>query len=84
MFFLGMYTLFAITTAIVSLLELLGPVISFRVKNSKPVEHVYLTYFVFFCIALLIAPLVFLSCIVPSMGERFRDTLEKGLFEEAK
>lgn len=84
MVLLSMYALFALTTAIVSLLELLGPVINFRIKNKKPVEHVYLTYFVFFCISLLIAPLVFLSCIVPSMGERFRETLEKGLFEEAK
>lgn len=74
----GWYALFAVTTAFVSILELLHPVVSSR---KEEVEYKSILYPTFFIICLLAAPLVFLSCIVPSMGERFRVTLEGGLFE---
>ena len=53
----------------VSLVEPLSPV----------VEYTWLTYIVFFCLAMLTAPLLFMSVIIPSFGERFKNTLAKSL-----
>lgn len=77
---LALYWLFAITTSIASIYELLFPVM--RLQPS-PINSKYLIIFTFFIINILIAPLVFLSCIVPSMGERFRQALDVGLFPDA-
>jgi hypothetical protein len=38
-------------------------------------------YITFFSLSFLIAPLIFLNCIIPSMGDRFRNSLYNGLFE---
>ena len=78
--YLVLYILLATATAIHAIYELLWPVIWQREKDSLPTENKYLIYFTFFCINLLIAPIVFLSCIIPSWGDRFRQALEKGLF----
>lgn len=75
------YCLFAATTAFASVYELLMPVIMAKAKDSK-VEYQYIMYITFFFFALLIAPLVFLSCIIPSVGERFREALDQGLFPQ--
>lgn len=77
----GWYILFAVTTGFVSIYELLHPVVVGRVA---PIENRFLVYVTFFLICVLVAPVVFLSCIVPSMGERFRNTVEVALFEEQK
>ena len=78
--FLFYYTLFALTTAIMSLFELLQPVIQIQEKIHGKVENKIATYIAFLGISILLAPLVFLSCIVPSMGEVFRKSLLKGVF----
>lgn len=74
MSFLEIYAIFAIATALVSLYELVWPVIAHR-----DIEYKKLYLLVFFMLDLLVAPLVFLSCIIPSWGERFRDGLGKEL-----
>ena len=74
------YAIFAIATAITALLEILGPVILHERMSEGVVESEKMLYTVFFLIVLLVAPVVFLSCIIPSMGERFRNSLAKGLF----
>lgn len=78
------YMLFAITTSVVSLYELVHPVIKLRATNISPakIENVTTMYITFLLIGVLIAPLVFLSCIIPSYSERFREHLYKGLFPE--
>lgn len=73
------YCLFAATTAFASIYELLMPVINLENKN-KPVQYKFIMYPTFFTFSLLIAPFVFLSCIIPSMSDRFKDALHKGLF----
>lgn len=73
---LGFYTLFAIATSLTALYELVLPVF----RTQEKVEHPYLLVIVFFLIFVLAAPLVFLSCIVPSMGVRFRIALQEGVF----
>ncbi len=74
------YAIFAIATALTALYEILHPVILHERMSEGIVENENKLYFVFFCIVLLVAPIVFLSCIIPSMGERFRNSLTKGLF----
>lgn len=76
---LGWYALFATTTAVVACYELLHPVLAFR-KSKFPVESYYTLYFSFFFVALLSAPIIILSCLVPSFGVRFRKALYDGLF----
>lgn len=77
--YLYLYCLFAATTGLASVYELLMPVVQLESKDGK-VEYKFIMYITFFALSLLIAPLVFLSCIIPSVGERFREALQKGLF----
>ena len=74
------YAIFAIATAITAILEILGPVILHERMSEGTVESEKTLYTAFFLIVLLVAPLVFFSCVIPSMGERFRNSLAKGLF----
>ena len=76
------YSLFAITTAFTAVYELLYPVIGKELEEQGKVENVYLIYPVFFLIFMLTAPVGFLSCIIPSWGIIFRETLQKALFSE--
>lgn len=80
MMILVLYSIFCITTAIVALIDLLYPVMR---DQTETVSNPVLIPLVFFIISILIAPIVFLSCIVPSMGQRFREALETGLFPKA-
>jgi hypothetical protein len=75
-----LYTLFALTTAFTSLYEILMPVIRRR-KETFKVENELVVYITFFSLSFLIAPLIFSSCIIPSMGDRFRNSLYDGLFD---
>jgi hypothetical protein len=52
-------------------------------SQKKTIDNKFLLISTFFVINVLIAPLVFLSCIIPSMGERFREALDVGLFPKA-
>ncbi len=74
------YALFAITTSLTAIYELLNPVINRRLSELYTVENKFLIYFVFFLLSLIIAPLIFVSCIVPSIGNTFRESLYEGLF----
>lgn len=76
------YIIFALTTGAVSLYELVGPVmfeLSLHDPKHNMVEYKYLSYFVFFVFCTAVAPLMFLSCIVPSFGERFKGALVTAL-----
>lgn len=75
------YSLFALTTAFTALYEIMHPVMQERQMDKPSLEHPWLMYLIFFCIALLSAPLIFFSCIIPAWGERFRVQLSKTLFE---
>lgn len=79
---LFIYALFATATAFTSVYELLMPVYERREAELKDrkIEYKWVMLVTFFLINILIAPVVFLSCIVPTMGIIFRDALYKGLF----
>ncbi len=75
MVLLGWYLLFASTTAIVAVLELFNPVLSLLEKSAPEVnvvEYKHISKFVFLVFAFSVAPVIFLPCIIPSIGERFR------------
>lgn len=74
-----LYMLFAVTTGITSVYELLMPVVEKREADGI-VHNKYTIYATFLILAILTAPLVFLSCIVPSIGIVFREHLDTGLF----
>ena len=74
------YAIFAIATALTAIYEILYPVILHERMSEGVVDNARMIYLAFFLIVILVAPVVFFSCIIPSMGERFRNSLAKGLF----
>lgn len=79
------YLLFALTTAICAFYELLYPVIaSLRSKSETSIASTspLLTSVTLFMLGFVFAPMMLLPCIVPSMGDTFRDVLEVSLGEE--
>ena len=75
-----LYALFALATSITGVYELLWPVISKQESEHGKVDNKLVLYTTFFIICTLVAPLVILSCIIPSMGDRFKTTLQEALF----
>lgn len=76
------YLLFAVTTSLASMYELFIPVLS-ELEHLYPenniVQYKWLSYFTFFMLTLLLAPLVLPSCLVPSVGEKFKAALLQSL-----
>lgn len=79
MTFLYLYAIFAMATAINSMFEIVHPVIKLESQIEK-VEAKGLLYMIAFCLALLAAPLVFLACVVPHIGDSFRKGFREGVF----
>lgn len=77
------YIIFALTTAVTSVLELLHPVISRReADTNKRIPRKLILYSTFFVFGVVLAPIIFFSCVVPSMSARFRSSLYDGLFSK--
>lgn len=72
------YIIFALATSIFALIDVFMPVLQeardFGVQNVLT-ENPKLSYFVYVCISTLIAPLIILPLLVPSMNARFRASL---------
>lgn len=75
---IALYGLFALTTAFTAHYELIGPVL-FELEMTHPddmmIENRSLSNMVFLVASFLFAPLVIIPCIVPSIGERVRNTM---------
>lgn len=78
--YIDWYVLFCLTTAITAALELLRPVIYKQTKEVGEVSSKLTIYVVFITVTTVFAPFIFFSCIIPSWGDRFKISLEKGLF----
>lgn len=78
--FILAYVLFAVTTSLTSLYELVSPVLAKRRQEGLPTMSVPLLYLTFFVVNTINAPKVFLSCISPAHGELFRKGLYTGLY----
>ena len=76
------YFIFAIATGMTSIYEILHPVMSRRRSEGFPIANKYMMYLVFFILTVILAPVVFLSCIIPSMGDTFKKSLYTGLFDK--
>ena len=79
------YLIFAMTTSIFALIDVFIPVlreaISKDVKNSLTLNP-KLSYVIYFIITAIIAPLIIMPMLVPSMNERFRTSLSKIIHEQ--
>lgn len=76
------YLIFCLTTSIMASIFILRPALTMVgiVEPLNPViEYTWLTYIVFFCLSMLTAPALFMSVIIPSFGDRFKNTLAKSL-----
>lgn len=76
------YIIFALTTAVVVIYELVWPVIQqIRLTHSElnVARQWKLAVAVFFVMSFAVAPLVIIPCLWPSKGERFRKTLYNSL-----
>ena len=77
-----LYCLFAVTTGFTSVYEILMPVLRRRIEEGYILDNAIVVYIVFFILTTIIAPVMFLNCVIPSMGDRFKKSLYKGLFSE--
>lgn len=81
------YVLFAITTTIAAYYEIIGPTI-FQLEIIEPennlIRYKFITLITVAVSIFVIAPLMLLPCLVPSMGERFRTALLNSLLEGKK
>lgn len=77
-----LYMLLAVTTSLTSLYELVYPVLQRKLKETGELDNTKTYYFVFFTLNILIAPLVLPSCLIPSWGDKFRDSLYTALFSK--
>lgn len=72
------YIIFALATSIFALIDVFMPVLKeakeFGVRNVLT-ENPKLSYFIYVCISTLIAPMIVLPLLVPSMNTRFRNSL---------
>ena len=72
------YIIFALATAIFALIDVFMPVLKeakeFGVSNVLT-DNPKLSYFVYVCISAIIAPMLIIPLLVPSMNTRFRNSL---------
>lgn len=81
MSFLSYYAIFALATGIVVCYDHLATVITLR-EISHPVDNKFLLYLITYLISVLVAPILFLSCIVPTFSVQAKLGLYQGLFED--
>lgn len=79
------YLIFAFATSIFALIDIFMPVLN--EAKADGIENVLtenpkLSYFVYICISTIIAPLIVLPLLVPSMNLRFRTSLALMVREE--
>ena len=79
------YFIFALTTSIFALIDIFLPILNearAAEVNNVLTENPKLSCLVYFCISTIMAPLLILPMLVPSMNERFRNTMHKVINEE--
>lgn len=76
------YYIFAIATGLAAMYELVLPVLG-ELEVSEPdnpvVQYLKISKLTFLLVMVAGAPVFFLSCIVPSFGERFRNSFLNAL-----
>lgn len=81
---MSMYLILALATAIAAMYELFVPVMT-KLSALSPehnmVQYKYLTYFVFFASAFVLAPVFLIIVIVPTFSESFRSGMVSSIVE---
>lgn len=71
------YIIFALTTALAAVFTIIKPVLQSLAVSSPEnvlVEYKSITYFVFIILAILVAPIMFLPTIIPSLNKTFQES----------
>jgi len=87
MSFIELYIIFALATSIFALIDVFIPLLSeVRGEGTANVltQNPLLSCCVYFCLALISAPLLILPLVVPSMNVRFRESMYKVISEQEK
>jgi hypothetical protein len=77
-----LYLIFALATSLTALIILIRPVLKLIEKDhplSVVIQNKFITYFTFFILTMLAAPLLIIITIIPDLGERFKVSLEESL-----
>ena len=85
MSFIEYYIIFALTTSIFALFDVFIPVLAEATEagvSNVLIQNPKLSCFVYFCLTTIIAPLVFLPILVPSMSVRFRESMLRVVSEQ--
>lgn len=79
------YIIFALATSIFALIDIFYPALNAAkadgVVNSLT-ENPKLSYLIYLCITTIVAPLVIFPLLVPSLNERFRESISKTIYAE--
>ena len=79
-----LYTLFALTTGISSCYLFLAPAVAIAkdegIENTFT-QNTWLSYFIYIFITSITAPFSILPIFIPSFSERFKNGLERAVFE---
>lgn len=81
---MSMYLILALATAITAMYEIFVPVMTelqILSPDDNMVQYKYLTYFVFFVSAFILAPIFLILVIVPTFGESLRSGMVSGIVE---
>jgi len=77
------YLIFAFATSLFALIDIFYPTL--KQAQAEGIDNTLtqnpkLSYFVYVCITTVIAPVVFLPLLVPSLNERFREGIAKTVY----
>ena len=79
------YIIFALATAIAADLGLYRPslmVITATNPENALAQHPHIGAMVFFCVSLVMAPVIIVPVLVPSIGSRFCHSFEQSVLQE--
>lgn len=79
------YLTFALATSLFALIDIFMP--SMKQARNEGIDNVLtqnpkLSYFIYVCITTIIAPVVFLPLVIPSLNERFREGVCRTIYEQ--
>jgi hypothetical protein len=81
---IGYYVIFALATGFASMYELINPVLRELIIHEPDnviVEYLVISKLTFFFATVLLAPVFFFSCVIPSFGNRFRDSFHTAIMD---
>lgn len=87
MSFIEYYIIFALATSIFALIDVFLPTLKEAAEEgvlNVLTDNPKLSCTVYFCLTLIVAPFVIIPLLVPSMNDRFKDSIAKIVREQEK